>query len=185
MNNKSLTYTGIVALIVGVALIFLRATALDVVVMVMGVGFLIAAALNLIVVFSHSTRTEFETDGKKKTKAAISVGSLFTAIGAAALGLWMLLAPGSFSDVIVYVFIALIILAGIYHVCLLAFGFNGVRFPFGFFILPILLIIAGVVLLIIGAEVIKASIVLIMGIALVVYALCNFIETAGESSYRK
>lgn len=185
MKKGSLTYTGIVTLIIGIVLIFLRATAIDVVVITVGIGFLLTAVVNVIMIMSRKNDVEVNVNGKKESHAAISVGAVITAMGAAALGLWMVLAPGSFSSVIVYVFSALIIIAGLYHITLLAYGLGGARFPFVFYILPILLVLTGVVLLIIGVDTIKASIVLITGIALVVYSVCNFIEAAGEGNYKK
>lgn len=185
MKNRSLTYTGIVTLIIGVVLIFLRATALDVVVMTVGIGFLLTAVVNVILILSRKNDVDVTVDGRKKSRAAVSAGAVITAMGTTALGLWMVLAPASFSSMIVYVFSALIIVAGLYHICILGYGFGGTRFPFVFYILPILLVLTGVVLLIIGVDAIKASIVLITGIALVVYSVCNFIEAAGEGSYKK
>lgn len=183
MNSKSLTYTGIITLIVGVVLLFMQSTAIDVVVMVLGVAFLLAAAINLYFVFT--SRVSVEINGKKESKGSISFGSLLTAVAAAALGLWMLLEPSSFSALLVYVFAALMILAGGFHIVSLLSGFGGERFPFGFFILPILLVLTGIVVLILGPVTMMNIIVLVTGICLIVYSVCNFLEAARESSYSK
>lgn len=179
MKSKNLTYTGIITLIVGIVLIFLKSAAIDIVVMVVGVAFLIAAIVNLYFVFSGPSKIEVEVNGRQTSKATISVGSLITAIAAAALGLWMLFEPSGFSSLLVYVFSGLIILAGVYHILTLSMG--GMKFPFGFYILPIILVVGGIVLLVLGATAVKSSIVLITGIALVVYSVCNFLEAAGAS----
>lgn len=180
MKSKSLTYTGIVTLIVGVALLFMQSTAISVVVMVLGVAFLIAAALNLYFVFR---RPKVTVNGKEASKASVSVGSLLTAVAAGALGLWMILEPSSFSALIVYVFAALMVLAGLYHICMLAYGFKPTKFPFAFYILPILLTATGVVILVMGPARTMNFIVLVTGIALIVYSVCNFLEAAGEGQY--
>lgn len=180
MNSKSLTYTGFFSLIVGVVLLFMQSTAIDVVVMVLGVAFLLAAVINLYFVFT--SKVTVEVNGKKESKGSISFGSLLTAVAAAALGLWMLLQPSSFSSLLVYVFAALMILAGGYHIVSLLTGFGGIKFPFPFFILPILLVITGVVVLILGPVTMMNVIVLVTGICLIVYAVCNFLEAARESS---
>lgn len=171
MNNKNLTYTGIIALIVGIVLIFMKGAAISAVVMVMGVFFLAAAILNLILAFRKQTANPFV--------------STLTAIGAIALGLWLLFDPDGFTAILVYVFAGLMILAGLYHICMLAFGFKDTKFPFAFYIMPILLVLAGAVILIIGSDTMMNAIVLVTGIALIVYAVCNFLEAAGESSYKK
>ncbi len=184
MRSKSLTWTGVIVLIVGIALIFLRSTAIDIIVMVLGAMFLMAAAINLYFIFS-STRISITDNGKAVTRSGVSVGSLLTAIAAAALGLWMLLDPASLSSLVVYVFAGLLIIAGLYHICLLAFGFKPVKFPFIFYVLPILLAVSGIVILIIGANATKDYIVLITGIAMIAYSVCCFLEVAGSSSYYK
>lgn len=184
MRSKSLTWTGVVVLVVGIALIFLRSTAINIIVMVLGAMFLLAAALNLYFIFS-STRITVSENGKPVSRRSMSVGSMLTAIAAAALGLWMLLDPASLSSMMVYVLAGLLIIAGIYHVCLLAFGFRPVSFPFIFYVLPILLSVTGIVILVIGATATKDYIVLITGIAMIAYSVCCFLEVAGSSSYYK
>lgn len=170
MKSKNLTYTGIVALVLGVMLIFMKSAAISAVVMVMGVFFLIAAVLNVIFAFKNSSSPYV---------------AILTAIGSLALGLWLLFDPEGFTAILVYVFAGLMILEGIYHICLLAFAFKDSSFPFPFYILPILLILAGVVIICIGSERMMSLIVLVTGIALIVHAICCFIEAAGESSYKR
>lgn len=170
MKSKNLTYTGIVALILGVLLIFMKSAAISAVVMVMGVFFLIAAILNVYFAF------------RKYSSPFVPI---ITALGSLALGLWLLFDPDGFTEILVYVFAGLMILEGLYHICLLTFVFKDSRFPFAFYILPILLILSGVVIIFIGSERMMNLIVLVTGIALIVHAICCFIDVAGESSYRR
>ncbi|MCM1490334.1 MAG: DUF308 domain-containing protein [Muribaculum sp.] len=170
MKSKNLTYSGIITLILGILLIFMKGAAISAVVMVMGVFFLVAAVLNVYFAF------------KKYSSPYVAI---LTAIGSMALGLWLLFDPEGFTSILVYVFAGLMILAGLYHICMLAFGFKDAKFPFAFYILPILLVIGGAVIIIIGSERMINMIVLLTGIALIVYAVCNFLEAAGESSYKK
>lgn len=179
-----MTWTGVVVLLVGIALIFLRSTAIDVVVMVLGGMFLLAAAINLYFLFS-STKVVVESNGKTRSHSGLSIGSMLSAIAAAALGLWMLLDPATMSSLVVYVFAALMIISGIYHVCVLVFSFKPVKFPAIFYVLPTLLALCGIVILIIGASATKDYIVLITGICMIVYAVCCFLEVAGASSFYK
>lgn len=183
MKSKNLTYTGIVTLILGIVLLFMQATAINVVVMVVGGAFVLSALIDLIVVL-HSKAT-LEVNGARKSAESISIISTLTAVATGALGIWMLLKPGSFSALLVYVFAAIILLAGLYHISMLGFGFKNVRFPFAFYILPILLVAAGIVIFVMGPVKMMNAIVLVTGIALIVYSVCNFIEAAGESSYKR
>lgn len=171
MKNKNLTYTGIIAMIVGIVLIFMKSAAISAVIMVMGFFLIAAAILNLIMVFRKATVNPFVT--------------ILSAAGALALGLWLVFDPNGFTAIMVYVFAGLMILAGLYHICMLSFGFKDTKFPFVFYIMPILLVIGGGVILIIGSEKMMNAIVLATGIALVVYAICNFLEAAGESNYKR
>lgn len=183
MKTKGITYTGILTLILGVVLIFLQSTAISVVVMVVGATFLLAALINIVMEFRRKARVE--SNGSDVSGESVSIISTLTAVATGALGLWMLLAPTGFSSLLVYAFAAIIILAGLYHICLLSFGFKGAHFPFAFYILPILMVIGGGVVLYLGPERMMNAIVLVMGIAMIVYAVCNFIEAAGESNYTK
>lgn len=170
MKSKNLTYTGVVTLILGILLIFMKGAAISAVVMVMGIFFLVAALLNVFFAFK---------------KYSNPVMSILTAIGALVLGLWLLFDPQGFTSIIVYFFAALMIVAGIFHICMLAFGFKDVKFPFAFYILPILLVLGGAAIILIGSERMINMIVLLTGIALVIYSICNFLEAAGESSYKR
>lgn len=183
MKSRNLTYTGIVTLILGIALLFMQATAINVVVMVVGGAFLLSAVIDLIVVFRSKSTLEVEV--AKKSATSLSIISTLTAVATGALGLWMLLSPGSFSALLVYVFAAIILLAGLYHISMLGFGFRNARFPFAFYILPILLVATGIVIFVLGPVKMMNAIVLVTGIALIVYSVCNFIEAAGESNYTK
>lgn len=170
MKSKNLTYTGVITLLLGILLIFMKGAAISAVVMVMGVFFLVAAVLNVYFAFK---------------KYSSPYASILTALGAVVLGLWLLFDPTGFTAILVYFFAALMILAGLYHICMLAFGFKDVRFPFAFYILPIMLVLGGGVILIIGSDRMMNLIVLLTGIALIIYSVCCFLEAAGESSYRK
>lgn len=181
MKSKNLTYTGIVTLILGVGLLFMQHTAIDIVVMVVGGAFLLSAIIDLILVFR--AKSKIKTSGGHAE--SISIVSTLTAVATGALGLWLLLKPSTFTSLLVYVFAAIILLSGLYHIFMLGFGFRDARFPFAFYILPILLVIAGVAIFIIGATAMVNAIVLVTGICLIVYSVCNFIEAAGESSYAR
>lgn len=175
MDNKRTSLTAAIVLIVGIALIFLRATAISVVVMVLGGMFVLAATLNLFLLLRNP--------GGRAGKLSVSPWSLITAIAAAALGIWMLFDPMSMSSLLVYVFAGLMILAGLYHLSMLAFGFRPTRFPLGFYILPACLIICGIVVMVLGAVRTMDYIVLITGIAMIVFAVSSFMEVAGAASY--
>ena len=102
MESQRTIWTAIIVLIVGIALIFLRSTAIDIVVMVLGAMFVAASALNLFFLFRTPTVT---VSGGKVRRVSVSFGSLVAAVAAGALGIWMLFDPSSMSSLIVYVFV--------------------------------------------------------------------------------
>ena len=182
MESQRTIWTAIIVLIVGIALIFLRSTAIDIVVMVLGAMFVAASALNLFFLFRTPTVT---VSGGKVRRVSVSFGSLVAAVAAGALGIWMLFDPSSMSSLIVYAFPGLMILAGLYHVVQLAFGFRPVRFPLLFYVFPVCLIICGVVVMVLGAVKTMDYIVLVTGISMIVFSVISFLEVAGAASYRK
>ena len=59
------------------------------------------------------------------------------------------------------------------------------HFPVWLYIFPSLLVIAGVTMLIVGGPRIQDYIVLITGIAMVIFAVSSFLEYAGQQSFAR
>lgn len=178
MDKRSGIWTGLIALAAGIVLLFLQGTAIHIIVMILGAVLLACAVMNLILIFYQSRRA---SDGEAKGR--INFGSTVSALIAGAFGVWLLIDPRGMTNMVVYIVAALMILAGLYHVMMLAFGFKSVRFPGWFYILPVCLIIAGTVVICIGATVVTNSLVLLLGIALIVFAVSVFSEVIGASHY--
>lgn len=178
MNTKSNIVTNILILIVGVVFIFMqsRQDVLHAIVLILGILFIAASVINLLMLFMGKTHPS-GSSGR--------IAGVLASGAALALGIWMVVSPGDIINVIVYAFAVLLILGGLYHIYVLAYGYRPLRFPGWLYIFPALLVIAGVTMLVIGGPQMQNYIVLITGIAMVVFAVCSFLEYAGQQSFTR
>lgn len=175
MDYKGNLYSAILALIIGIAMIFFSSTALHTVVMFVGILFIAIAVFNF----------SFEFSRKRNGNGGASMTALLSSAGAGVLGILMVFTPSDMVNLMVYLFAAAIILLGLFQIVNLAFAYRPITFPFWFFILPALLVITGVVICIIGAQKVGEMMILITGIALVVYSIGSFANIAGLISFRR
>lgn len=175
MKNGRNALTAVLVLIVGVVFISMhgRADVVNAIVVITGALFLVAGAANVIMLVA----------GKKAEKPNGSSAGYLTGIAAVALGVWMVVDPGALVRVIVYILAGLLVLGGAYHIYMLAYGFRPLRFPGWFYVLPSLMLIGGVTIFSIGAAAMMDYIVLVAGIAMVIFAASSFLEIAGRCSY--
>ncbi len=179
MDYKRNVWTAAVILLAGAVLVFFHDTAVSTIVMILGGMFVLAAILNIGMQLGKAKR-EQEADGK-----GTSMAGMLTAIASGALGLWMLIDPNSLVNLLIYLFASLIIIGGIYQICTLSMGYKPLKFPFGFYVLPALMVVFGVVIVVIGPQAIANGLTLIIGISLIVYAVSTGIEILGANSMRK
>lgn len=175
MDYKGNLWSAILALIIGIVMIFFSDIALHTVVIVVGVLFIAIAVFNF----------SFEFSRKRKTGAGSSMTAILASAGAGVLGVLMVFTPADMVNLMVYLFAAAIILLGLFQIINLAFAYRPVTFPFWFFILPALLVITGVVICLMGAQTVGELMILITGISLVVYAVATFVDIAGLLSFRR
>lgn len=175
MDYKGNLWSAILALIIGIAMIFFSNTALHTVVVVVGILFIAISVFNFA----------FEFSRKRKAAGGASIAALLSSAGAGVLGILMVFTPSDMVDLMVYLFAAAIILLGLFQIINLAFAYRPITFPFWFFILPALLVVTGVVICIVGAHTVGETMILITGVALVVYSVATFVDIAGLLSFRR
>lgn len=175
MDYKSNLWSAVFALIIGIAMIFFSNTALHTVVIAVGILFIAIAVFNFA----------FEFSRKRRNNGGASMTAILSSAGAGVLGILMVFTPSDMVNLMVYLFAAAIILLGCFQIINLAFAFKPITFPVWFFVLPALLVITGVVICIIGAQKVGEFMILITGIALIVYAVASFINIAGLLSFRR
>ena len=109
---------------------------------------------------------------KRSVASAITVVSIVGVI----LGLLMCIFPIAFSGLFVYVFAALLAAFGIYQIVDLASWNKLVRLPLYFYIVPIVMIAAGIVILCTNIRDINTVVVLITGISLIAFSVNSIYE---------
>ena len=177
MKSKNSVLINVLILIAGILFIFMHAreNVINAIVVITGVLFIASGVANLIMTFS-SHRPDGSGAGIPGTLACVA---------AVALGLWMTFDPASLVSIIVYIFAALLILGGAFHIYMLSCGYSPLRFPGWLYIFPAILIISGIVIMVMGAASVVNYIVLITGIAMVIFAVNSFLEYAGSQSYTR
>lgn len=175
MKPKNNALVNVMVLIAGIAFLFLRGDVINLMVMVMGALFMVSAVVNVIYMFTS----------RSAAGSGSHLAGTLVCIAAFALGLWMTLAPGALIGIIVYLLAGLLILGGIYHIYMIAYGYRPMQFPGWFYILPTLLLATGIVILVMGPDAVKNYLVLVTGIAMIVFAVSSFLEYAGKQSVPK
>lgn len=181
MDYKRILWTSLLILAAGILLLCYKQPSLDFCVICLGGLLLASSVLNIAMQFAYSRQSKEDNSHHSLS----SVWGTMTAIASGALGLWMLLAPSGFTTAMIYVFGAIMILGGVYLICIMLFVFKPVKFPGGFYILPSLVTICGIVMCVISPETTKSVIVTVTAIAMIVYALGAIIVVSGLASYNR
>lgn len=165
MSGKSDLLTSIVVAVAGIVMIcfYQRIDILAWIVILIGAMFLIPGIFSLIL-------------GMRKRENGGSTTQVIAGIGASALGAIMVIMPEAFAGVIVYIFAALLVVGGIYHIVYIAWLSRPFVLPFYYYILPVLMIVAGIVLLTTNIRTLNNVVVLITGISFVAWSLSSLLE---------
>ncbi|MCH5318794.1 MAG: DUF308 domain-containing protein [Paramuribaculum sp.] len=167
-------FTAVIVFIVGVALIVLhsRLDVLSWLVRLVGCMLVIPSVCNLILQAVHSV----------KHKIPVSASVLILAIASLALGIWMLATPAFFVNFFSFLLGAILIVYGIIHIIIIARLNKEFVMPFWFYVIPLLMIVAGVVIVATDIHTKNEIVVLIMGIALISSSVNTFLELYGGTS---
>lgn len=141
----------ICALVIGVLLVAWPEAAILYLVITIGVLFLVPGLFSL---------SGYLIRGKQD-------GSRFPIAGLGSLlfGLWLMIMPAFFVGILMYVLGAVLVLAGISQIVNLSAARSWTVVPGGFFVIPVLVLIAGIVVLFI-----------ILGVSSIVYGLSDLIN---------
>lgn len=175
MKKSNNWLTTLIVFVVGVLLIVWhqRADVLSWIVMAVGLMLVIPGIYSLI---SAMVR---KNDSEQMAHSA-STSSILASVGALALGIWMTVNPSFFVGLLAYIFGALLVLYGIFHIVTIGFFSKPFVMPGWLYVIPALMIVAGVVILCTSVRTINSVVVLITGITLVasaVNSLCELVAT--------
>ena len=155
---KGLSYSflrAICALVIGLVLVMFPDQAGDYFVITIGVIFLVPSLISIIGYFAQSTemRRRFPIEG---------VGSLL-------FGLWLIIMPGFFADLLTFVLGFILVMGGVQQIASLSAARRWMPVPGGFYVVPVLILLAGLVALF-NPTGVRSTAFIIIGISSLVYA---------------
>lgn len=181
MDYKRILWTSLVILAAGILLLCYKQPSLEFCVTFLGIVLTASAVLNLGMQYAYSRQSK--ADGSKHSLS--SIGGTLAAVASGCLGIWMIITPAGFTTAMVYIFGALMIIGGLFLIYDMVFVFKPVKFPFGFYIMPALVTICGIVMCVISPDTTKNIIITIAAIAMIVFAIGAIIVVSGLSSYNR
>lgn len=161
MKSKGNLLTAVLVGVVGILLIVFkgRGDLLSWIAVMLGVMLIVPSACTLLYAFSS------------KHSASYPVSAVISAFGALILGICMCAIPSVFVGIFIYVFAGLLILGGIYHLVFLGYVARAFKLSIGFYIIPIILILTGIVILCTSVDANASMIVLITGIGFLLFSV--------------
>lgn len=170
MNYAALS--SICALIIGVLLVVWPDVAISYLVISIGVLFLLPGLFGLFTYLSYA---------RKREEAGVHVGFPVLALGSTLFGFWLMITPTFFVNILMYVLGVLLVLGGLSQIM----NFMSLRkfshVPVGVFVIPVLLLSAGIVVLFNPFEVATIPF-MILGISGIIYGATDLIRII---EYRK
>ena len=173
--------TAVIVLTVGILLVVWhnRIDVLNWIVVIVGLGLVVPGLYSLISAFARAG-----SKSAKKDEYSAGRSTIIASLGALALGVWMIVSPGFFVELLAYMFGAILIVYGVFHIVFLSVCSRPYIMPGWYYIIPVLMIGAGVVILATSVRTMNSVVVLISGIALIASAFNTMLEIAGTHPAR-
>lgn len=149
------------ALVVGILLIVFPTDVPKYLVMAIGCLFIIPGLISLFVEYSK----------KEKSPWGTSVSS----IGSVLFGFWLMLMPNFFVRIFIYVLGAILVLAGVHQISRFTMMKEYTKVPAGYYVFPVLILLAGLVVLANPFETTRIANV-ILGVSAIIYAIVDLIR---------
>lgn len=155
---------GVLAIILGVVLVMWPEAAIIYMIMVIGACFLLPGIYSIVGYFLRNKENEvtspmFPLDG---------LGSLL-------LGAWLLIMPHFFVNILMYLLGAVLVLAGIQQIATLIRACKWSIVPYGFYVLPSLILLVGILILVYPMDV-MANTLTVFGVATLFYGVNELIN---------
>lgn len=161
---KGISYSflrAVCALVMGLLLVMFPEQAGNYLVITIGVVFMVPSLIGLIANFTQdaAVRRRFPVEG---------VGSLL-------FGLWLVIMPGFFANLLTFVLGFILLMGGIQQIASLMAARRWTVVPWGFYLLPVLILVAGLVALF-NPMGVQRTTFLILGISSLLYALIELLN---------
>lgn len=161
VNNTLVS--SICALIIGTLLVVWPGVAVNYLVITIGVLFLLPGLLGLF--------TYLAALNKRKTEAPRPIFPI-VALGSTLLGIWLIIMPSFFVGVLMYILGVLLVLGGVSQLANLIAARSFMPVPFGVYIVPVLVLAAGITVLFNPFETAEIPFI-VLGVSSIVYALMD------------
>lgn len=149
------------ALIIGLVLVLWPDMASDYLVITIGILFIIPGLLGLIGYFIVSKEAD-------RSFPIAGLGSLL-------FGLWLVIMPGFFADFLMYVLGFVLMIGGIQQIYIVFLARRWTTTPPGFYILPVMTFLAGLIV-VVNPTGVRNVAILIIGFSCLVYAVTELIN---------
>lgn len=161
-NNAILR--GIFAVLLGIILVLWPEAAIIYIIMVIGAGFLLPGVFSIVNYLMRNKKDE-------------SVSPMFPldGLGSVLLGAWLLAMPEFFVDILMYILGAILLIAGLQQIITLISARKWKYVPMGYYVLPSIIFLVGLLILIYPMAVIANTLV-IFGIAILFYGVNEIIN---------
>ncbi|MCC8134861.1 MAG: DUF308 domain-containing protein [Tannerellaceae bacterium] len=159
INNSILR--SILGIVLGLVLIVWPEVAVTYLVILIGIFFIIPGLYSLISYFLRDK--------------SISSAFPLAAAGSILLGLLLVCTPVSFVHILMYLLGAVLLVAGIQQIALLILARKWHMIPWGFFIVPVLIFITGIMILTYPFETATHTF-MVFGIAILFYGVCELVN---------
>lgn len=151
----------ICALVIGILLVVWPEAAVFYLVIAIGVLFLVPGVMSNV---------GYLTKGREQVMSFPLAG-----LGSLLFGLWLIVMPGFFVGILMYVLGAVLLLAGISQIVEFVSARSWTVVPVGFYIIPVLLLLAGILVLF-NPFAAAAIPLIILGVSSIVYALSELLN---------
>lgn len=161
---KGISYSflrAICALVIGLVLVMFPDQAGDYFVITIGIIFLVPSLISIIGYFAQNAemRRRFPIEG---------VGSLL-------FGLWLIVMPGFFADLLTFVLGFILVMGGVQQIASLSAARRWMPVPGGFYVVPALILVAGLIALF-NPTGVRSTAFIIIGISSLVYAASELLN---------
>lgn len=151
----------ICALVIGLVLVMFPNEAGDYFVITIGVVFLIPSLLSIIGYFAMSAE-------ERRRLPIEGIGSLL-------FGLWLVIMPGFFADLLTFVLGFILVLGGVQQIASLSAARRWMPVRAGFYVIPVLILIAGLVALF-NPTGVRSTAFIIIGVTSIIYAVSELVN---------
>lgn len=166
-KRSSSIITPLIVLAIGVIMICLfKGNFIEWLIEGVGVVIILLAVYNIITVF---TRRNEATVGSRS-------GMLVASVLTGALGIWVICQPLFFEKLMVFVFAFALLVASVGDIAFMRAFARPAKVPWFFFIVPVLVIIAAIIMVVTPVRTINTTVVLITGICLAASGLNRLVN---------